>query len=84
MKTESSIGDSKLGIAAIDGVTGEARSIAQILTVRSAISAFTIGPAEPRNANTVANFKSRIYVRSDLFNAANNLVTWYERQFWIR
>ena len=84
MKTESCIGDSEFRITAIDGVAGETRSIAQIFPVRSTIGAFAIGPAKPRNADTVANFEFRIYFFSDLFDIANNLVTWYERQFWIR
>jgi hypothetical protein len=84
MKTESRIGDGELGITAINGIASKARSIAQIFTVRSTINAFTIGPAKPRNANTVANFKFRIYVFANLFHIANDLVTWYERQFWIR
>jgi hypothetical protein len=84
MKTESSIGNSELGIAAIDGVTGETRSITQIFPVRSTINAFAISPAKPRNANTVAYLKCRIYFFSDLLDKADNLVTWYERQFWVR
>jgi hypothetical protein len=83
MKTISSIGNNKLGIAAIDGVPGETRVIAQIFPVRSTVNAVAIRPPKPWNANTVANFKSRIDFFSDLFNAANYLVTWYERQFWI-
>src|SRR6266545_945738 len=84
MKTKSGIGNGKLSVTAIDCVAGETRSIAQILPVRSTISAFAISPAKPRNADTVANFKFRVYFFSDLLDTPNDLVTWYERQFRIR
>jgi len=84
MKTESRIRHGKLGVTTIDGIAGKARSIAQILPLRSTKSAFAIGPTKPGNANAIANFKLRIYFFSNLFHMANNLVTWYERQFGIR
>src|SRR6266487_4725168 len=84
MKTESSIGGSEFRITTINGIAGKARLIAQIFPVRSTKSAFAIGPTKPGNANTVANLKFRIYFFSDLFHMANNLVTWYQRQFWVR
>ena len=34
--------------------------------------------------NSQFKFKLRIYFFSNLFHMANNLVTWYERQFGIR
>src|SRR4029453_10149077 len=57
MKTESCIGNGELSVTAMDGVAGETRSIAQIFPVRSTKHTFAIGPAKPRNADTVANFK---------------------------
>src|SRR4029450_5767408 len=82
MKTESSIGNSKLGITAIDGVTGEPRPVAQIFPVRSTISAVAVGPTKPRNADAISDRKFRIFL-TDFFDTANNLVAWYERQFWV-
>src|SRR5215813_11971029 len=84
MKTESSICNGKLGIPAVDGITGETRSIAQIFPVRSTVGAFAIGPAKPRDADTLANFKLRIYFCSNFFDIANNLMAKYEWQLWIR
>src|SRR4029077_7520869 len=83
MKTESSVGDSEFRITTVNGIAGKARLIAQIFPVRSTKSAFAIRPAKPRNTDTVANFKFRTYFFSDLFHTSNNLVTWYERPFWI-
>jgi hypothetical protein len=57
MKTKSRIGDNEFRVTPIDGVTRETRLIAQIFPVRSTKSAFAIGPAEPGNANTVANLE---------------------------
>src|SRR5262245_18852617 len=84
MKTESCIGCSEFRIATVNGVAGKARSIAQIFPVRSTISALAIGPAKPRNTNTIANFEFRICFFSDLFDVADDLVAWYQRQFGIR
>src|SRR4030095_15872311 len=84
MKTESSIGHGKLGVTAIDGVTGETRAIAQVFPVRSTINAFAIGPTEPRNADEISDRECRRNFRAHLFDVPNNLVTWYEREFWIR
>jgi len=84
MKTESGIGHSELGVTPVDGIASETRVIAQIFPTRAAISALTIGPAKPRNAYAVANFEFRIYFFSNPFDAGNDLVTWYERQLWIR
>jgi hypothetical protein len=83
MKTESSIGNGKLGVAAIDGVTGKTRPIAQVFPIRSAIGAFAIRPAKPGNADTVTNFEFRTYLFSYLFHSPNDLVTWYEREFRV-
>jgi hypothetical protein len=84
MKTESCIGDNEFRVTAINGVTGKARSIAQIFPVRSTINAFAIGPAEPRNADAISDREGRGNFGAHLFEVPNNLVTWYEREFWIR
>jgi hypothetical protein len=84
MKTKSRIGDNEFRVTALDGVPGETRAVTQVFPVRSTIKAFAIGPSKPWNADAIANFKLRIYFFSDLFDSTNNLVTWYEREFWIR
>src|SRR5882724_9195747 len=53
-KTISRVDDGELGVTAIDGIAGEFCPIAKVLAVRPAISAFTIRPPEPRNADTFA------------------------------
>src|SRR5438093_5458844 len=82
MKTESCVGYSEFRITTINGITGKARLVAQIFPVRSTISAFAIGPAKPRDAHAISNREFRIFL-TDFFHMANNLMTWYERQFWI-
>jgi hypothetical protein len=84
VKTKSCIRYGELGVAAIDSIASETRPIAQILPVRSTINAFAIGPTKPRNAYAISDLKFRIYFLADFFDMANNLVTWYQRQFWIR
>src|SRR5207244_10318469 len=54
-KTISRVGYGELGVAAINRVTGEFCAIAKIFAVRPAISALTIGPAKPWNADAIAN-----------------------------
>src|SRR6266550_324963 len=83
MKTVPRIGNGELGVTAVDGVTGKAAVIAKILSAGSAIRAIAVGPAKPRDAHAISDRKFRIFL-TDLFHMANNLMTWYERQFWIR
>jgi hypothetical protein len=54
-KAVSSIRGDELSVAAVDRVTGKARAIAKVLAIRSAITAFAVGPAEPGNANAIAD-----------------------------
>src|ERR1700739_1569170 len=57
MKTIARVGNSEIGVATVDGVTGELRAVTKIFAIRSAISAFAIGPSKPRNADAIANRK---------------------------
>src|SRR5207249_12193979 len=81
-KTISRVGYGELGVAAINRVTGEFCAIAKIFAVRPAISALTIGPAKPWNADAIANRKS-IHALIDLFEPADNLMTENQWKFWI-
>src|SRR5437773_4260187 len=88
MKAISRVGHGELGIAAVKSVTGESRVIAKIFAVRPAINAPAIGPAEPWNANAVTNvklgrFNTASPARTDLLDAADNLVTKNERKLRI-
>src|SRR6266404_906833 len=81
-ETKSRVDDGELGVTPIDGIAGEFCAIAKVLAVGSAISAFTIRPAEPRNAETFAKGKS-LNAFADFFDAANDLVPGNKRQFRI-
>src|SRR2546423_13352255 len=60
-KTKAFVGDAKLGIAAVDVITGEARVHAKVLETAAAESAALVDGAEPGNANSLTN---RISVRA--------------------
>src|SRR5205823_2433477 len=93
-KTISRVGDGELGVAAVDVIASKFSFIAKILPVRSTISAFAVGPAEPWNADTISNRKVRGASRTgvglalnrfaDLFDAADDLVAENQREFGIR
>ena len=82
MKTVSRIRDGELGVTAIDGVTGEARVIAKILSAGSAIRAIAIGPAKPRDSHAISDCEVRIFF-ADFFDLSDNLMTENQRQFRI-
>src|SRR6266478_2918650 len=73
MKTKARISDCKLGVAAIDRITGELGTVAKIFTVGSTISAFAIRPPEPGNADALADFKSADAI-ANLFDACDDLM----------
>ena len=52
---ERRVGDGALGVAAVEGVAGECRAVAQILAAGAAVAALPAGPAEPRDADVVAD-----------------------------
>src|SRR5260370_21622017 len=52
-ETISRVGNSELSVTTINRVTGKFRAVAKIFAIRSTISTFAIGPAEPRNAHAV-------------------------------
>src|SRR5256885_15752954 len=56
-KTVARVSHSELRVAAVDVVAGEFSIIAEVFAIRSTISTIAIGPAEPGNADTVANFE---------------------------
>src|ERR1043165_2229448 len=98
MKTKSCVSDGVFRVAAIDRIAGEARVIAEIFALRSAIRAIAIRPAEPGNAYAVANhecgsglgtatfgtLRSLPHFRSDLFQPAHNLMAENQRQLRVR
>ena len=66
----------ELRVAAVDGVAGEERAVAQVLMAREAVPAFAVSPAEPRHANTGA----RLVSRASLENLADDLMPEHERK----
>ena len=77
------ISNGEFGITAVPCVARELRGITQILLARSAVFATAAGPCQPRNAHARAGFES-LGVGSGACNTANDLVSWYQREFWIR
>src|SRR5436190_22897414 len=82
-KTKSRISDRELRVAAVDRVTGKFCAIAKIFAIRSTINAVAVGPAEPWNADAVAQGKS-FDTSADLFDTSGNLVAQDQWQLWVR
>src|SRR2546428_2395182 len=81
MKTKPRVRHGELRVTAVDRVAGELRVVAKILARRSTINAITIRPAEPRDSDTIANFKTASPART--FDASDDLVTENQRQLRI-
>jgi hypothetical protein len=69
-------------VAAIAGVAGEGRRVAQILPPRSAKRADAAGGAEPRHANARAD-RDAGHASADRGDATDNLVPGHDREFGI-
>ena len=54
-KAESRVGDRVLGVSAVDVIAGESRAVAQILAPGRAVDAHATRPAEPGNADAIAD-----------------------------
>src|SRR5436305_9410143 len=83
MKTKSRISHGELGIAAVDRVTGETCAVAKILPIRTTIDTFPIGPAQPGDADTIADLEFRICSFGDLFDPSDDLMSENQRQFRV-
>jgi hypothetical protein len=77
-ETKTGIRHGEVRVAAIDGIAGEPRTIAQVLTIRSAEFAFPASPAQPRNAHTVTHLKP-VHACAEFRNATDNFVADDER-----
>src|SRR5205085_4547202 len=53
-EAEARVGDRVLGVAAVEVVAGEARSVAEVLPAAQAVAALAARPAEPRDADAPA------------------------------
>jgi hypothetical protein len=70
------------GVAAVAGIAGEHRRIAQVLGAAAAIRANTASCAQPGHADALANGKSA-HAQSDCRNAADDLVARHDGQFGV-
>src|SRR6185437_8592294 len=61
------------GVAAVDRVTGEARTVAEVFAPAAAVDARPAGPAEPWHADTVANGQLR-HLDPDRLDGADDLM----------
>jgi hypothetical protein len=57
-ETEALVGDGQLGIAAVDVVAGEAAVVTEVLPALPAVAAFAVGPAEPGDADALAELEA--------------------------
>src|SRR5271163_676637 len=67
------VGNDMRGVAAVTGVTGEERVIAQVLTPAQAKLTMAASAAQPRNADTSTDGKTG-HAATDRVDAADNLV----------
>src|SRR5262245_65946636 len=70
------------GIAAVAGVAGKERPIAQILSAAAAIRADAAGRAEPRDPDALAYCES-CHARPHGGDASDDLVAGYDRQLGV-
>lgn len=71
---EARRGDHVFGKAAVDGPTGEIRSITEVLAPRDAERAATARAVQPRNAHPLAKL-ALVDVRAERLDGANDLMT---------
>src|SRR5690606_22229650 len=74
---ERGLGAHMLGIAAVDGVAGEVRRIAEVLAPHCAIGAMAAGLRQPRNADALPGNEVRD-AGTDLLDIPNDFVAWNE------
>src|SRR5262249_6715292 len=77
------ISNGEFGITAVPCVTRELRGITEILLARSAVFTAAAGPCKPGNTHSLTGFEP-FGVGSGSCNTSNDLVSWYQRKFWIR
>ncbi len=81
-KTKPLVGHGKFCVTAVQCIAREPRAIAKILASAAAKFALTASPAQPRNANPVADFEA--LGSPALFdNRADDFVPRHQWQFWI-
>ena len=78
---ERRLGDRMGGVAAVAGVAGEERRVAQVLAPASAIGASSVSVAEPRHADPRPELELDAFARR--LDAADDLVPRHDRQLGI-
>src|SRR5919109_2016570 len=71
-----------LGIAAIDGVSSKAGPVAEILSSTQAIGTLVATPAEPGDADAIAEPEA-LHGFPSLLDCSHDFVTGYERKLWL-
>ena len=74
------IGDAGLGIAAVQGVAGELRPVAEVFQMHPAVWTSATGVAEPRHSHPHAHLKAS-HARPYLGDTADDFVARDQRQF---
>jgi hypothetical protein len=82
-KCEARIGHGRGCIAAIAGVAGEQRLIAEVLTLHPAVGTGTVGVAQPRDADPLADLQAP-HGGADRIDPADDLVPGNHRHLRVR
>ncbi len=82
-QAEALVGDGVLGVTAVDGVAGKLGIVAEIFLAILAIRTSAAGPAQPGDADAVADFKLNDAI-APLRHFADDLMAEDERQFGLR
>ena len=73
MKTKAGVGDGEFRVTSVSGITGKTRTPAKIFAIGSAKFASATGPAQPRNADSIARAKC-FHRAANLLDPADNFV----------
>src|SRR6185437_12422369 len=77
------VGERRGREAAISGVAGEKRAIAEIFMLATAIRANAAGVSKPRNTDALSDMQT-LNIGADCFDPADDLVPGNDRHPWIR
>jgi hypothetical protein len=74
--------EGEFGVTPIQRVTCEASSLAEIFSTRSAVSALTTGPSQPRDSDAVANVKT-LHSFAKPLDSADNFMAGNQGKFGL-
>jgi len=81
-KAKTRIGDGIFGVAAVNGVAGEAGLLTKVFTIRAAKAAFAAGPAKPRDADAITGIETLHAFALDN-NGADDFMAGHERELGV-